>query len=297
MSMLSWEGLKKLGRRPRSTTADSSATPATKCERCGEMCLKKTMEEALSVCPACNFHRRIGARRRIEITIDDHEFTELWPELGTIDILEFRGLKSYTDKLREAQKATGLRDAMIAGLGKLHTRDVAIGATDSGFIAGSMGSALGEKFTRLTELALEKRIPLIVISGSGGGARMYEGLFSLMQMAKTSSALGRLRAAGVPFISVVTDETMAGVWASWAALGDLILAEPGAQVGFTGPRVIETTINCELPEGFQLSEFLLEHGQIDQIVHRHHMRERIGQFLELMCGPVPGHSVFQVMNN
>jgi Acetyl-CoA carboxylase beta subunit len=175
-------------------------------------------------------------------------------------------------------------DAMAAGTGELKGRRLAFAVTDARFMAGSMGSVVGELFVRLVELAVRERLPLVIFSGSGGGARMYEGLFSLMQMAKTSASLVKLDEAGLPFISVCTQSTMGGVWASWAALGDVILAEPKAQIGFTGPRVIKMTINAELPEGFQSSEFLLKHGQIDQIVHRNDMRDRISSILDKLLG-------------
>jgi acetyl-CoA carboxylase carboxyl transferase subunit beta len=206
--------------------------------------------------------------------------------LASIDILEFHGIESYTAKLEKARANTGITDAMVSGTGKLKNREVAFGVTDARFMAGSMGSVVGERFVRLVEAAVVGRLPMIVFSGSGGGARMYEGLFSLMQMAKTSAALTRLDAAGLPFISVCTQRTMGGVWASWAALGDIIIAEPHAEIGFTGPRVIKTTINAALPEGFQLSEFLLEHGQIDLIVHRHDMRDKLSSILDKLLGPI-----------
>ena len=178
-------------------------------------------------------------------------------------------------------------EAVITGVGKLEGRPVAFGVTDSRFIMGSMGSVVGEKLSRLCEHAVRERLPVIFVSGSGGGARMYEGLFSLMQMAKTAAALGKVHEARLPYLSVCTDCTMAGVWASWAALGDVIVAEPKALIGFTGPRVIKTTINAELPEGFQLSEFLLEHGQVDMIVPRAEMRARLASLLGTMVGSVP----------
>ncbi|MCX7935126.1 MAG: acetyl-CoA carboxylase carboxyl transferase subunit beta, partial [Planctomycetota bacterium] len=230
MALFGWENLKKLGTRPQPPHTEVGTGPATKCEKCGEILIKKILEDNLGVCPhaKCGHHHRISARRRIEITLDPDSFQEMDAALATRDILDFRGPKTYMDKLREAQAETGLVEAAVTGIGRLASRPVAFGVTDSGFIMGSMGSVVGEKITRLCERALAERLPLILVSGSGGGARMYEGLFSLMQMAKTAAALGRLREAGVPFISVCTDCTMAGVWASWASLGDIIIAEPQA---------------------------------------------------------------------
>jgi acetyl-CoA carboxylase carboxyl transferase subunit beta len=238
------------------------------------------------VCPLCDHHHTIGALERIRIMLDYKTFVPMDEDLATIDILQFEGIEPYTAKLEKARRDTKISDAMLSGLGRLKGREVALGVTDAGFMAGSMGSVLGEKFVRLAEAAVAKHAPMIVFSGSGGGARMYEGLFSLMQMAKTSAALTKLDDAGLPFISVSTHSTMGGVWASWAALGDVNIAEPRARIGFTGPRVIKSTINAELPDGFQLSEFLLEHGQIDQIIHRRDMRDRIAGLLDKLMGPV-----------
>ncbi len=287
MPIFGWEGLKTLGGRRQPNAIDQNGSPATKCANCGEILIKKTLEEHLGVCPQCDHHHRLPARRRIEITLAPGSFREMDADLATIDVLGFEGPKGYTEKLRQAQEQTGLLEAIVTGEGMLEERPVVIAVTDSRFIMGSMGAVVGERFTRAAEHALREGMPFIAVSGSGGGARMYEGLFSLMQMAKTSAALGRLHEASIPFISVLTDCTMAGVWASWAALGDIILAEPKALIGFTGPRVIKTTINCELPEGFQLSEFLLEHGQIDRIVHRKHMQRTLSSLLEKLVG-APG---------
>jgi acetyl-CoA carboxylase carboxyl transferase subunit beta len=287
MALFGWEGLKKLGLRPQTPNVEAGTGPATKCESCGEILLKKTLENNLWVCPSCDHHHRITAWERVQVTLDEDSFEENDANLASVDPLDFRGAKSYKNKLEEAFKATGMISAMVGGVGQLRGRDVAFGVTDSRFIMGSMGSVVGEKIARLAERAIDRRLPLIMVSGSGGGARMYEGLFSLMQMAKTSAAIGRLGDAGLPFISVCTDCTMAGVWASWAALGDIIIAEPRALIGFTGPRVIKTTINCELPEGFQLSEFLLAHGQVDMIVHRYELRDRIAAAFDIMLGKTP----------
>lgn len=284
MGIFGWEGLKRLARKTQTPGNELGTGPATKCLGCGEILIKKTLEENLGVCPLCQHHHRISAWHRIEITLDKDSFEEMDADLGSADPLHFQGPKSYIEKLREAQEETGLLEAMVSGVGRLFTRRVAFCVTDSAFIMGSMGSVVGEKFTRLAEFALRERIPLIAVSGSGGGARMYEGMYSLMQMAKTAAVLGKLREASVPYLSVLTDCTMAGVWASWAGLGDIIIAEPKALIGFTGPRVIRTTINQELPPGFQLSEFLLEHGQIDRIVPRHEIRNTLGSLLDLLVG-------------
>ncbi len=282
MEMFGWDSLKKLGTRKRP--ANGEATPATKCAKCGEMLIKKVLEDNLNVCPNCDHHHYLDPVRRLDSLLDEGSFQERDADLTSLDPLDFRGPKTYLDKLAEARRTTGRLSALLGGEGRLKTRRLAVGVTDSAFIMGSMGSVVGEKLVRLCEFALEQKLPLLMVSGSGGGARMYEGLHSLMQMAKTSAALGDLAAAGLPFISVVTDCTMAGVWASWAALGDIIIAEPKALVGFTGPRVIKTTINCELPAGFQLSEFLLEKGQVDMIVHRRELRDRLASILDKLCG-------------
>jgi acetyl-CoA carboxylase carboxyl transferase subunit beta len=284
MPIFGWEGLKKQNGERKKSNGENNDTPATKCGKCGEILIKKALEGNLGVCPHCDHHHRLGVHQRVELTLDAGTFEEMDADLASADPLAFTGVKSYADKLYEAQLSTGMLSAMLSGMGSLLGHRVAFGATDSTFIMGSMGSVVGEKFCRLAERALDENAPMIIISGSGGGARMYEGLFSLMQMAKTSAMIGRLHEKGIPYFSIVTDCTMAGVWASWASLGDVIIAEPRALIGFTGPRVIKTTINCELPEGFQLSEFLLEHGQIDRIVHRRELRATIGSMLNLIRG-------------
>ncbi len=288
MALFGWDGLKKLGRKPQTPNGEVGTGAGTKCLACGELLIKKTLAENLGVCPACGHHHRIDAWRRIDITLDPDTFAERDADLTSRDILDFRAAKAYKDVLERDQAKTGLRSAMVGGTGELDGRPVAFGATDSRFLMGSMGSVVGEKIARLAEHARDERLPLILVSGSGGGARMYEGLFSLMQMAKTAAALGKLREANLPYISVCTDATMAGVWASWAALGDIILAEPKALIGFTGPRVIKTTINAELPEGFQLSEFLLEHGQVDMILQRSELRATLARLIDKLLGPVEG---------
>ena len=251
----------------------------TKCEECGEIIYNKTLEEDFKVCPKCDHHFTLSAPERVAQLIDEGTFKEMDKEICSADPLEFRGPKSYPAKLKEDREATGLTDAVITGEGLLSQKKVALGVTDSRFIMGSMGSVVGEKLTRLIEHATKKRIPLIIVSGSGGGARMYEGMLSLMQMAKTSAALAKHHEAGQLYISVLTNPTMAGIMASFASLGDLILAEPKALIGFTGPRVIEQTIRQKLPDGFQTSEFLLEHGMLDNIVHRRQLKSSLTQCL------------------
>jgi len=252
----------------------------TKCDACGQTIYNKALEENLRVCPKCQHHFTLGARERIDLLADPGSFQELDGDLQPRDPLRFHGPVAYQEKLTQEQAAFQMRDACLTGFAKLGGHEVVLGATDSRFMMGSMGSVVGEKVTRAAEHALERRLPLIIVSGSGGGARMQEGLFSLMQMAKTSAALAHLHEAGGLFISVLTHPTMAGVMASFAALGDVILAEPKALIGFTGPRVIEQTIRQKLPEGFQRSEFLLEHGLIDGIVHRKELKPVLVRLLE-----------------
>ncbi|MBI4313492.1 MAG: acetyl-CoA carboxylase carboxyltransferase subunit beta [Candidatus Omnitrophica bacterium] len=254
----------------------------TKCEDCGEIIYNKTLEENFKVCPKCQYHFSLTSAERIQQIIDPGTFKHFDEDLRSLDPLEFTGPKTYKEKLQQDMASTGLSEAAVTGEGKIEGHRVIFGVTDSRFIMGSMGSVVGEKITRGIERAIKARIPAIIVSGSGGGARMYEGMFSLMQMAKTSAALGKLHAAGLPFISVLTDPTMAGVMASYASLGDVILAEPRALLGFTGPRVIEQTIRQRLPEGFQRSEFLLDHGMIDKIVHRTQMKSTLFQLLEYL---------------
>ncbi|MGH7197910.1 MAG: acetyl-CoA carboxylase, carboxyltransferase subunit beta [Candidatus Omnitrophota bacterium] len=252
----------------------------TKCEECGEIIYNKTLEEDFKVCPKCDYHFTLSAPERVAQLIDEGTFKEMDRGIASADPLKFKGPKSYVAKLKEDQASTGLVDAVVTGEGLLSQRPVALGVTDSRFIMGSMGSVVGERLTRLIERATEEKLPLIIVSGSGGGARMYEGMLSLMQMAKTSQALARHHEARQLFISVLTNPTMAGIMASFASLGDLIVAEPKALIGFTGPRVIEQTIRQKLPDGFQTSEFLLEHGMIDKIIHRRQLKTVLHQLLE-----------------
>ena len=261
-----------------------------KCERCGSALYRPELEANLEVCPKCNFHMSIRARARLMALLDDGAGREIGAKLGPIDVLKFKDQKKYSDRIKAAQKSTGERDALIAMEGKLMGRDLVAASFDFAFMGGSMGSVVGERFTLATERALALGCPFVNFSASGG-ARMQESLFSLMQMAKTSAALGRLRAAGLPYISVLTHPTTGGGSASVAMVGDLKLAEPGALIGFAGQRVIEQTVREKLPEGFQRSEFLLEHGTVDQIVDRREMRERLAHILAmLMRQPAPAAS-------
>ena len=250
----------------------------TKCPKCGTMVFDKELDENLKVCTHCQHHFPIGSRERIQSLVETSTFEEMDSDMTSVDLLHFTGVASYISKLHKYQQETALKDAVITGLGKLGDYQVALGVMDFKFLGGSMGSVVGEKLTRLVERATEKRLPIVIFSTSGG-ARMYEGMFSLMQMAKTCAALAYHGRARLPYISVLTDPTMAGVMASYASVGDLILAEPGAMIGFAGPRVIKDTTQAELPNGFQTAEFLLEHGLIDAIVPRKEMNSRLIEYL------------------
>ncbi|MDD5291722.1 MAG: acetyl-CoA carboxylase, carboxyltransferase subunit beta [Candidatus Omnitrophica bacterium] len=254
----------------------------TKCGSCSQPIYNKELKANSRVCPKCNFHFPLTAHERIDLLIDKDTFVESNVNIETADPLNFQGHKSYKEKLEEDQKDTDLKEAVITGEGELNKKKISLAVTDSRFIMGSMGSVVGEKITRAIEYATAKKLPIIIVSGSGGGARMYEGMFSLMQMAKTSAALARHHKAGQVFISILTDPTMAGVMASFAGLGDIIIAEPKALIGFTGPRVIEQTIKQKLPQGFQRSEFMLEHGLIDMIVHRKQLKEVVSELLNYL---------------
>ena len=258
-----------------------------KCDNCGAALYRPELEANLEVCPKCNFHMPIRARARLASLLDGGVGSELGANLGPTDVLKLKKKKKYADRIKAAQKSTGERDALVAMAGKLMGRDVVAASFDFAFMGGSMGSVVGERFTLAAERALALGCPFVCFTASGG-ARMQESLFSLMQMAKTSAALGRLRAAGLPYIAVLTHPTTGGVSASFAMLGDLNIAEPGALIGFAGQRVIEQTVREKLPEGFQRSEFLLQHGTVDQIVDRRDMRERLAQLLAmLMRQPAP----------
>ncbi|MDP9171014.1 MAG: acetyl-CoA carboxylase, carboxyltransferase subunit beta [Acidobacteriota bacterium] len=256
-----------------------------KCEGCKEIIWKKDLELTNNVCGKCGYHFRVDARTRLSLLFDEGAYEELDAELCSSDPLNFVDQKSYKDRLLAMQAATSLKDALISGTGTLHGRMVNICAMEPKFIGGSMGSVMGEKITRAVERCIVSRIPMIVVSASGG-ARMQEGAVSLMQMAKISAALMRLDESHIPYISILTDPTTGGVTASLAMLGDLNIAEPGALIGFAGPRVIEQTIRQKLPEGFQRSEFLLKHGMLDAVVTRAEMKSWIATALDFFCGPV-----------
>jgi acetyl-CoA carboxylase carboxyl transferase subunit beta len=251
----------------------------TRCDGCREIVYTKELEKNLRICPKCGFHFRIDARTRIELLLDDPEARELFAEISPADPLGFVDSKRYADRLRAYQEALGVRDALVVVEGELAGIPIVLAVMDYRFMGGSMGSVVGEKLTRAAETAREREHPLVVVSASGG-ARMQEGVLSLMQMAKISAALGRLRAARVPYLSILTDPTTGGVTASFAMLGDLNLAEPGALIGFAGPRVIEQTIRQSLPAGFQRSEFLLEHGFLDLVVPRTELKATVARCLQ-----------------
>ena len=251
-----------------------------RCPGCNNAIYRKEAEKRLNVCPQCDHHFYVSANERVLQVLDDGTFDEWDANLRPTDPLEFKDKTRYVEKLKSEQARTGLFDAAITGTGMIRARRVAFGVTDSAFIMGSMGSVVGERLTRLVERATSEDLPLIIISGSGGGARMHEGILSLMQMAKVSAALARYDRSGGLFISIVTNPTMGGVAASFASLGDVVFAEPKALIGFAGPRTIKATINIELPKGFQTSEFLLEHGFIDRIVHRFKLKSEIARTID-----------------
>jgi len=254
-----------------------------RCPGCKASIYRKEAEKLLNVCPQCEYHFYVSALDRIQHVLDDGTFEEWDGHLQPSDPLEFADQKPYRERLLAEQQRTGLTDAALTGGGMIRARRVAFGVTDSAFIMGSMGSVVGERLARLIERATEENLPLIIISGSGGGARMHEGILSLMQMAKVSAALARYDSAGGLFISVLTNPTMGGVAASFASLGDLIFAEPKALIGFAGPRTIKATIRLELPKGFQTSEFLLQHGFVDRIVPRSRLKSEIARVIDF-CG-------------
>lgn len=243
-----------------------------KCENCKEIVYKKEIEKNLKVCPKCNYHFRINARERLKLMVDEGSFAELYPDMTSGDPLKFKDTVAYPERIEESKKRAGLNEAVIAGEATVNGIPVVVAIMDFSFLGGSMGSVVGEKITRTAELAVEKKAPLITVASSGG-ARMQEGLFSLMQMAKTSAAIGRVKDAGVPYISILSDPTFGGVTASFAMLGDVIIAEPKSLIGFAGPRVIEQTIKQQLPENFQRAEFLLDHGMVDIVVSRKDLKE------------------------
>lgn len=266
------------------TTVRSRSVPEgvwCKCPSCDSVLYRAELERNLMVCPKCEHHQRISARVRLEHFLDTDDRKEIATDVKPVDTLRFKDSKRYRDRISQAQKSTGENDALIAMQGKINGLPVVAVAFDFNFMGGSMGSVVGEKFVRAAQVALKNNMPLICFSASGG-ARMQEGLFSLMQMAKTSAILTQLSNAGIPFVSVMTDPTMGGVSASLAMLGDINVAEPNALIGFAGPRVIEQTVRETLPEGFQRAEFLLEHGAIDMIVDRRDMRDRLTNVLTML---------------
>lgn len=257
-----------------------------KCPKCAAVLYRPELESNLDVCPKCDHHMRIGARRRLDIFLDKDDREELATDVLPVDRLKFKDVKKYKERLTTAQKTTGETDALVAMKGQLKGMPVVASAFEFAFHGGSMGYAVGERFTRAAQVALENRIPYVCFSATGG-ARMQEALISLMQMAKTSAVIERLKQEGIPFISVMTDPVYGGVSASLALLGDINAAEPGARAGFAGPNIIEQTIRQKLPKGFQRSEFLLEHGAIDMIIHRAEMRDRVGSLLAKFTNQAP----------
>lgn len=255
-----------------------------RCDGCGATVFRNQVEENLNICPECDHHFYVPTISRIQQLMDPDSFEEWFGDLRPADPLGFADRKPYAERLVAEQKRTGMIDACTVGRGYMRGRPLVFGMTDSAFIMGSMGSVVGEKLCRAVEQATEKSLPLVIVSGSGGGARMHEGIISLMQMGKVSAALARFRRAGGLFISVLTNPTMGGVAASFASLGDVIIAEPNALVGFAGPRVVKATCKIELPDGFQTSEFLLKHGFVDRIVHRNQMRSELARIIDY-CSP------------
>jgi acetyl-CoA carboxylase carboxyl transferase subunit beta len=273
-------------KKPKEAVEKQVAIPEglwVKCDDCKEIVYRKEVEANLNVCPKCSYHFRLTARERFEILFDDDKYKEFATDIRSGDPLGFRDTKRYADRLKVYQNRVGAGDAVLCAEGKLDGIPVVICAMEYAFMGGSMGSVVGEKITTAIERCIEKKEPLIIVSCSGG-ARMQEGILSLMQMAKISAALARLATAGLPFISVLTDPTTGGVTASYAMLGDLNIAEPKALIGFAGPRVIEQTIRQTLPEGFQRSEFLVEHGMVDLITQRAEMKPAIAKFLHIFTG-------------
>lgn len=249
-----------------------------KCDSCSEIIYKKELEKKLFVCPKCDYHFRINSKNYIEILIDSGTFDEFNSNISSTDPLKFKDSAKYSDRYKVAVQKTGMNEAVVTGNGKVDNIDVVVAIMDFSFLGGSMGSVVGEKIARATDIALKDKRPLIILSASGG-ARMQEGVLSLMQMAKTSSKLALLGEAKIPYISILTHPTTGGTTASWAMLGDVHIAEPGALVGFAGPRVIKQTIGQDLPPGFQRSEFLLDHGFVDSIIHRHELKNRLANIL------------------
>lgn len=250
----------------------------TKCDKCKEIIFNKKLAKNLKICPDCGFHFRLTATERISLLVDEEKFEEYDSDLEPENPLDF---PDYEKKIEKYQNKTGLNEAVIAGIGVIDGHEVSLAALDCRFLMGSMNSVVGEKITRAIERAIDKEIPLIIVAGGGGGARMYEGMVSLMQMAKTSAAIKRLDDTGGLFISILTDPTYGGISASFASLGDIIIAETGAKIGFAGPRVIKQTINRDLPEGFQTAEFLIEHGMVDKVISRFELEDTLADILDI----------------
>ena len=284
---MAWFRKERKRRRAQKDRLEIPPDAWDRCERCGHVDLTESFDRSLQVCPECGYHRRIGAHRYIEIIADPDSFVELFNNLRSVDPLEFEG---YPERLVRAEKQVGPQDAIVTGYATLTGLDLNIGVMEFAFMGGSMGSVVGEKIARLAKRSLKERIPLVIVSASGG-ARMQEGVFSLMQLAKTSAMVSRLREEGIPYISVLTNPTTGGVTASFAMQGDVNLAEPGALIGFAGPRVIQQTIRQDLPDGFQTSEFVAEHGMIDCVVSRDGLRETTARLLRMMLGLEPAEVV------
>lgn len=266
-----------------TSTADKKETPEglwNKCPECNHICTTSELKENRFVCPKCNYHHRIGSQEYFDLIFDNHQYTELFDDIRSVDALGFTDLKSYQKRLDEIHASTDLKDSMRVAVGEIEGNKMVIACMDFEFIGGSLGSVMGEKFSRAVDYCIAHRLPYMVISKSGG-ARMMESAFSLMQLAKTSGKLSQLSDASLPYISLLTDPTFGGISASFGMLGDLNIAEPGALIGFAGPRVIKETIKRDLPEGFQRSEFLLEHGFLDFIVERKHLKEKLAQLIRL----------------
>jgi acetyl-CoA carboxylase carboxyl transferase subunit beta len=293
---MSWLRRTRKGISSLKPEANGAATPKpevpenlwTKCSSCGDLIYHKELANNLWVCYQCGYHFTISTQQYLDLLLDEGSFEETHRGLVSVDPLSFKDSKRYRDRLRETREKTGSEDAVVTGLGKLSGLPVSIAVMDFAFMAGSMGSVVGEKIARCIQDAIAQRVPLIIISRSGG-ARMQESILSLMQMAKTSAMLAKLAEARLPYISILTHPTTGGVTASFAMLGDVIIAEPKALIGFAGPRVIKQTINAELPDGFQSSEFLLEHGMVDRIIPRKHFRKELFELLTFLWKDAPGH--------
>ncbi len=280
---MAWFRKDKRARAPQREKLEIPADAWDKCEQCGNVDITETFERSLQVCPQCGYHRRIPARKYIELLSDPGSFRDLYETLRSVDALGFEG---YSGRLDAAHRKAGTHDGMIAGHGSLTGIDIDLGVMDFRFMGGSMGSVVGEKVARLLERSIEHRAPLILVSASGG-ARMQEGVLSLMQMAKTSALMSELHRERLPYISILTNPTTGGVSASYAMQGDVNIAEPGAVVGFAGPRVIKQTIGQDLPDGFQTAEFLEQHGMVDMVVPRPHLRKTVARLLRMMTGAGP----------